>query len=77
MGIHRCSNWAGTSGPYFWNLESRMKRTKKIVTPALSPLERYNLQRAQEAQTAHGGKTVQALNTRARYNEHRESKYIY
>ncbi|MGO3891384.1 MAG: hypothetical protein ACTJHW_10435 [Paenalcaligenes sp.] len=54
-----------------------MKRTKKPVTSTLSPLERYNQQRAQEAQTAHGGKSVQAISTRARYNEHRESKYIY
>ena len=54
-----------------------MKRIKKAVTPILSPLERYNLQRAQDAQTAHGGKPAQAISTRARYNEHRESKYIY
>jgi len=82
MGVHRFIHSrgyrAGYSSPYFWNLESIMKRKRKAAAaaPTLSALERYNLQRAQEAQTAHGGKPVQTISTRARYNEHRESKYI-
>lgn len=69
--------WCSATGVVGEQKPMKAKQTKKAVTPALSPLERYNLQRAQEAQTAHGGKPVQALSTRTRYNEHRESRYIY
>ncbi|MGO3890125.1 MAG: hypothetical protein ACTJHW_04020 [Paenalcaligenes sp.] len=53
-----------------------MKRTNKAVTPAISPLERYNLQRAQEAQTAHGGKAPALLSSNVRFKRNLDDKVI-
>lgn len=71
-----CICWAGYSSPYFWDLESIMKLTKKAAAPTLSALEHYNLQRAGEAQTAHGGKPVKTISTHAKLNNNFEAKFF-
>ncbi|NHC63057.1 hypothetical protein [Paenalcaligenes suwonensis] len=53
-----------------------MKRTKKAVTPTLSPLAQYNLQRAEEAQTAHGGKAPALLSSNVRLKRNLDDKVI-
>ncbi|GEM_PF-2688782 len=57
-------------------MEATMKRTEKAVTPALSSLEHYNLQRAEQGQTAYGGKAPALLSSTVRFKRNLDDKVI-
>lgn len=54
----------------------KAKRTKTVTAPTLSPLEHYNLQRAEQAQTAYGGKAPALLSSNVRFKRNLDDKVI-